>query len=551
MRTTTRSRVWVRTLVAAAASLGAATAVGGTPAVGLPSECSAAGTTVTCTYTSGSNPFTVPAGVIAVHVDAVGGTGERPLGGAPGGAGAHVAANLAVTPGSTLYAVVGGNGGNVTAGGANGGRGGGSGGIVFCLIDPPFCLVGGPGGAGGGASDVRTAANDLGSRLLVAAGGGGGGGFGATMFSGNSPGSPGAAAGASAYGTGGGAAGTSSGGGVGGPGVCFLDVICASAGAAGGRGAGGGGGDGAQVSFTPSSAASGGGGGGGGGGWYGGGGGGGDVQGGGFGGGGGSNRVPFGGSQAIDTTGVPMVQISYSTLPVVLPGTASVMEGDAGTTTLHVPVSLSGPSTQTVTVQWTTSFAPGAPSGFAEPGVDFTPASGTVMFAPGETTATVPLTVTGDTLVEPDEWVLVAFGNPTNATVGGFYGLGFGGITNDDHTVVLPGTASVLEGDAGTTMLALPVSLSQPSTQTVTVEWTTSFASGAPAGFAEPGTDFTSATGTVTFAPGETISTVSIAVAGDTLVEPDELIVVGFSHPTNATVGGFYGLGFGAVVDDD
>jgi hypothetical protein len=40
--------------------------------------------------------------------------------------------------------------------------------------------------------------------------------------------------------------------------------------------------------------------------------------------------------------------------------------------------------------------------------------------------------VNGDTLVEPDEHIVVQFGNTTNATMGGVYGPGFGTITNDD-----------------------------------------------------------------------------------------------------------------------
>ena len=42
------------------------------------------------------------------------------------------------------------------------------------------------------------------------------------------------------------------------------------------------------------------------------------------------------------------------------------------------------------------------------------------------------ITVNGDVTVEPDELVVVRFSSPTNATLGGYYGLGFGGITNDD-----------------------------------------------------------------------------------------------------------------------
>ena len=55
----------------------------------------------------------------------------------------------------------------------------------------------------------------------------------------------------------------------------------------------------------------------------------------------------------------------------------------------------------------------------------------------------------------------------------------------------------------------------------------------------------------MTFAPGETAKTVTISVNGDTDVEPNEWITVSFKHPTNAKMGGFYGLGFGVITNDD
>lgn len=45
--------------------------------------------TVTCTYTSGANTFTVPSGVSSVHVEAVGGSGADALAGGIPGAGGH------------------------------------------------------------------------------------------------------------------------------------------------------------------------------------------------------------------------------------------------------------------------------------------------------------------------------------------------------------------------------------------------------------------------------------------------------------------------------
>ena len=101
-------------------------------------------------------------------------------------------------------------------------------------------------------------------------------------------------------------------------------------------------------------------------------------------------------------------------------------------------------------------------------------------FAPGETAKTVSVTINGDAIDEPDEYLLVALSNPTNATIGGFLGLGFGTIQDDDPPpVVIPGSGSVLEGDAGTRTLAVPVTLSGPSGRPVTVNWTTTIPSSA------------------------------------------------------------------------
>ena len=227
-------------------------------------------------------------------------------------------------------------------------------------------------------------------------------------------------------------------------------------------------------------------------------------------------------------------------VPTVVPGAASISEGNSGTTTLQIPVSLSAPSGQTVTASWTTlnntAVAPG----------DYTAASGTVTFAPGEKTKTVPVTINSDALNEPDELVLVSFTNPTNARIGGYLGLGFGTILNDDPPpTIVPGAASISEGNSGTTTLQIPVSLSAPSGQTVTASWTTLNNTAVAPG------DFTAASGTVTFAPGQTTQTVPVTINGDTLNEPDELLIVSLTNPTNATIGGFLGLGFGTIINDD
>ena len=68
---------------------------------------------------------------------------------------------------------------------------------------------------------------------------------------------------------------------------------------------------------------------------------------------------------------------------------------------------------------------------------DYVPASGVVTFAPGQTSATVPITINADLYDEWDELFAVSFHDPTNAKVGGFYGLGFGTITDNDPLPVI------------------------------------------------------------------------------------------------------------------
>lgn len=249
----------------------------------------ASAATQTFLYTGTEQSFKVPAGVTAVGVVAIGGSGGRGAGpgGGLGGEPAEVSGNLPVTPGETLYVEVGGNGldASPAIGGFGGFNGGGNG------ADQA--------GGGGGASDVRIQSRpsgdspfSLNSRLIVAAGGGGGG-AGTGASAGGNGGSAGSDGG-TANGATGGAAGSTTGGGTGCGGVCNGGLGVGGSGSVGLAGSGGGGG---------------------GGGYYGGGGGSTNATDTGGGGGGGSSLLPPGGSMVVPSTPPPaQVRISY-TLP--------------------------------------------------------------------------------------------------------------------------------------------------------------------------------------------------------------------------------------------
>jgi hypothetical protein len=98
----------------------------------------AGASTQTFGFTGAEQTYTVPAGVTAIHVTAIGAAGEDSsfngtVNLAKGGLGADVSGVLSVTPGQTLYVEVGG--------------------VGQCNGSAPGP---GPAGDGGGAGDVRT-----------------------------------------------------------------------------------------------------------------------------------------------------------------------------------------------------------------------------------------------------------------------------------------------------------------------------------------------------------------------------------------------------------
>ena len=102
---------------------------------------------------------------------------------------------------------------------------------------------------------------------------------------------------------------------------------------------------------------------------------------------------------------------------------------------------------------------------------------------------------------------------------------------------------SVVEGDAGQVPCAFKVSLSSPSIFTASVSYATAD------GTASAGSDYTAASGTLTFAPGSTSQPLSIQVVGDVAVEADETFLVNLTGPVNATIAD--GHGVGTIADDD
>ena len=223
-------------------------------------------------------------------------------------------------------------------------------------------------------------------------------------------------------------------------------------------------------------------------------------------------------------------------LPVVSVDDVTVAEGDAGTTSATFTVSLSTVSGRSVTVNWATT------AGTATAGTDYVAASGSRTIAAGSTTASVTITVNGDTLDEDDETFGISLTNPVNATVGD--GTGTATIADDDPAPSLTiADASVPEGNVGTKTITFTVALSAATSRTVTVDWATAD------DLATAPSDYASTGGTITFAPGQTSKTVDVMTNGDIVAELDESFLVNLSAPSRATIGD--GQAVGTIVDDE
>jgi CSLREA domain-containing protein len=224
----------------------------------------------------------------------------------------------------------------------------------------------------------------------------------------------------------------------------------------------------------------------------------------------------------------------------------TLAEGNSGQTAFVFTVTLTGSTSQTVSVNY--SFDDGTATAADSDYNDIL--SGVLNFAPGTTTLPITVTVNGDAKFEPDETFTVTLANPTNATITD--GIGTGTIQNDDVLASYSiNDVTLVEGNSGETLMTFTVTLSQPAGVRNQVDFRTEnvTATGVNGPFFGPGDDYGSARGTFFFLEATTSLDVSIRVQGDTTFEPDETFNVILENPQNAAIAD--GIGVGTIQNDD
>lgn len=103
--------------------------------------------------------------------------------------------------------------------------------------------------------------------------------------------------------------------------------------------------------------------------------------------------------------------------------------------------------------------------------------------------------------------------------------------------------ASVIEGNAGTTLATFTLSLSGPTPVSVNVDWATLD------GTAKAPSDYQASSGVVTIPAGQTSATITVPVNGDAIDEGDETFGVMLSGARGADIDD--ALAVGTILDDD
>ena len=209
--------------------------------------------------------------------------------------------------------------------------------------------------------------------------------------------------------------------------------------------------------------------------------------------------------------------------------TVSITDNDAGTVSIaKVSDSAESASNGKFTVTQTTASSTDTVltysiTGTTTNGLDYTPLTGFVTIAAGQTAADINVAVINDSLIEATESVVVTLT----------------GISGGDVDIALDGTAAkrtatvnITDNDSATISIAQQIDGSEPSgggnfvvTQTG-VSATDTVVTYAITGTAINDVDYSRLTGSVTILAGQTTAVINVAVINDALVEATEAVIV-------------------------
>ena len=223
-------------------------------------------------------------------------------------------------------------------------------------------------------------------------------------------------------------------------------------------------------------------------------------------------------------------------LPIFSIAPAQATSSATGPTTISFDVSLSQAPNQNVSV--TVSTANGTGSDAAIAGTDYTATTQTLTFTPTSSlTQTFVVPIYQATQIQNNKTFLVNLSSPSAGSAVGTQSQAVGTIINGSFPVLAISNVTVSEGTSGMTPVVFTATLSEPSTQTITVDYATQDDLGATG--AKANTNYTATDGTLTFLPGQTVATISVPITNETNTTgtpPTQSFNLILSAPVNVTL---------------
>ena len=202
---------------------------------------------------------------------------------------------------------------------------------------------------------------------------------------------------------------------------------------------------------------------------------------------------------------------------------------------IDLPVTLSAPSLNPVSVEYSTLNSTAIAGTVCGNGADYVTVSGTLNFAPGETTKVVRVQIVDCTSSPAEPFEAFTFNLDTEHN--GVISRASSRISIVDNDTIVP-TPQLFVRDAvvdekdGNALVSVLLGgpAGQASNSTVTVHYATA------QGSASEGSDYSAAVGMLSFAPGETAKTVVVPIADDGSDEPAESFTLALNTPIHATI---------------
>ena len=230
--------------------------------------------------------------------------------------------------------------------------------------------------------------------------------------------------------------------------------------------------------------------------------------------------LPTGATLGISSATAQITENDKAPLLGLTPAAVSVKE-DAGKATLTV--TLDSVSSSDTTVQYQTA------DQSAKAGLDYTAATGTITIAAGQTSATVDILLSDDTLYENAEDFQVLLLSPNGAVLGSAPNAAITLLDND--TLPSAGFDTLIyNADEAGLKAVLTVALSTVSGADTTLSYATAD------GTAVAGEDYAASTGTVTIPAGSLSAAFEISIINDDLYEEGDVFLVTLSAPAGAVL---------------